>query len=274
MIRRSLLILAIATLATFFSQKVTDGFTVGKLGEVFLDESPVKFDESFLTQEYHYWGKGGQSYVFLSEDGQYILKFFRGSKLKNLSLPPRTAQRLRKYLDQQAKMRQTLQSYAIAHRLLKEESGIVAVHLSPTDSLTSELTLVDRSMIRHRLNANRYPFVIQKRADLVKQTISQLMDRGEIASAKIALKSLFSLIEKQRELGIADNDPNLVKNFGFIGSKPIQIDGGSFSLGVSLSNDRLSHSKEDLQNWINRYYPELSEDFKKVYEDFLTKTIR
>ncbi len=276
MILRLLCITFVAWSLSVFALKKTDGFTLTKLGTVFIENREEPFDETLIQQPFTYLGKGGQSYVFLSEDGSMVIKFLRGSKRSQIDLrsPFLSAEKKkRKILETEEKMRQTLRSYAIAGNLFKEESGILATHLSSSQAIATPITLIDRSNIKHFMDPNRYPFIIQKRATLVKQTIAQLMERGETAAAKIALRSLFSLLKLRMERGIEDGDPNLAKNFGFLDLKPIQIDGGSFQLELTHSLSSIQNSQEDLQHWINKSYPELSDDFRNAYEDFLTQVL-
>jgi len=72
----------------------TDGFTIASLSsEHSLDYPTLGSEEAaraILNQPFHYLGSGGQSFVFTSADGKYVLKFSttipnRGSFLKNTS---------------------------------------------------------------------------------------------------------------------------------------------------------------------------------------------
>lgn len=276
MIQRLLLIGLTAWTLSAWSLKMTDGFTLSKIGAIFLEDSDEPVDETLLQQPFTYLGKGGQSYVFLSDDGSTVLKFLRGSKLSQIAF--RTPflgreNKERKILETEEKMRQTLRSYAIARDLFKQEAGILATHLSQTHKIATPIMLIDRSKIKHMIDPNSYPFIIQKRATLVKETIAQLMERGEVTAAKMALRSLFSLLQLRMQRGIEDGDPNLAKNFGFLDLEPIQIDGGSFQLGLTPSVSSIQSSQEDLQHWINKCYPELSDDFRSAYEDFLSQVL-
>ena len=71
---------------------VTDGFTIENItSSLPFDESletrPLNEEEKtlvdlILDQKFTYLGKGCQSYVFLSEDQQYVLKFFKYQRYK------------------------------------------------------------------------------------------------------------------------------------------------------------------------------------------------
>lgn len=248
MIKKAVLFLVVFYAAAHFCQKETDGFALSKISTELLDgNTPCTYPE----QPFLYLGKGGQSYVFASEDGRYILKLFRSSRLNTLKffLPWQKSkiQRL------ENELQSTLQSYLIAFNFLKEETGLVAVHLDRGPH--APLRIVDKLGIVHTLE--KCPFIVQDRAVLVQDKISQWMEAGEVEKANRALVNLDQLVQHRIDLGIFDADPNLVKNFGFCGDRPIQIDGGRFSLSPLPCNTKLESSKQQLQNWIMEHYPEL-----------------
>ncbi len=256
MIKRFLFFLVALYAASHFCQKATDGFAMAKVSTFLLDEATPSVELPATT--YRYLGKGGQSYIFESEDGRHVLKLFRGSRLNTLKLIHKVFPMMETKIGvQEERMRQTLKSYLIAEKYLKAETGIIGIHLGQNSNFDTPLTLVDKLGINHTLNPNDYPFVIQERAILVKEKITQLMESGKLLSARNALAHLYALIETRQEKGIHDGDPNLMKNFGFCGDRPIQIDGGRFSLLPLPPNDKFNQSKEELQNWIHQHYPEL-----------------
>lgn len=273
--KRFLLLVICLYVVSVFCHKQTDGFALGKVATQLLQGPGPHLDESLLEQPYHYLGKGGQCYIFASDDGRYILKLLRSSKLNTLHLlhalfPLPSLQE--KMTVQQELITQTLGSYLLAHDQLQEETGIVGVHLDGHAPLRLALKIIDKGKTTHIIDPNRYPFVIQKRATLVKEKITQLMD-DDPEKARIALRRLFALLHQRIDKGIEDDDPNLSKNFGFCADIPIQIDGGRFSLNTSPSIEKIGNSKEDLQHWINQQYPQLSEDFHHMYEDFLHEVL-
>ncbi len=50
-----------------------------------LDTEQMAVVRTILDQPYRYLGKGAQSYAFLSEDGNYVLKFFKFKHLRQAS---------------------------------------------------------------------------------------------------------------------------------------------------------------------------------------------
>jgi len=216
---------------------------------------PGESDGTAFNGTYSYLGKGGQSYVFVSEDGRSVLKLMRSSKLKLKQSKIEAQEKL---------LRETLLSYDIANRYFKEETGIIHTHLSPGGS--GQIRIKDKLGICHTLDARHYPYIIQEKAMLVKEKIAQSMDEGDVEKARLTIRSLFALLKARSEKGIEDGDPNLIKNFGFCGDRPIQIDPGRFS-SPATSLKKLTDSKQDLQNWIDQYYPQLSHDLDQAYQE-------
>ncbi|NGX39057.1 MAG: hypothetical protein KR126chlam1_00377 [Chlamydiae bacterium] len=254
-----------------FAQRQTDGFTLQKISRSLLQEETTT-QVDVPNMRYHYLTKGGQSYVFLSEDGEYVLKLFRDSKRQNLSLLHRLLPlkifetKLKKLEEEQ---RETLKSYQLAFERLKRETALHSIHLNTGLPTIQALRIVDKLGIEHTIDGNLYPFILQKKAKSVKEHIEELMQKGHHDHARVALEKLAALIKGRIAAKIHDGDPNLSKNFGFLGGRPVQIDAGRFSMSRPAKRQRLKSSKEDLQNWINEHHPQLSEAFDEAFQPLL-----
>jgi len=250
-----------------FAQKKTDRFTLSKIATQLLEEPCSQIDKQYLNHTYVYLGKGGQSYVFASEDGQYVLKVFRGSRLGMLQFLSRFSSHFAKKKQiLETDLEQTLKSYRLAYEELKEETGLVGIHLDGHAQLPGKLSIVDNLKITHTMDPNLIPFIIQMRATHVKDKIAKNPD-------KKYLESLLTLLRLRMDAGIEDTDPNLAKNFGFIGERAVQIDPGRFSKTNAPSLQKLERSKEDLQHYLNANHPELSEDFNTLFEEYFHEAI-
>ncbi|MDN3506477.1 MAG: hypothetical protein P0S96_04535 [Simkaniaceae bacterium] len=264
---RYILIALLCLLLCQFAQKKTDRFTLSKVATQLLEAPCSEVDERLLDQSFTYLGKGGQSYVFASDDGQYVLKVFRSSRLKILQLLSHFSSHFSVKKEKlEEEMRQTLESYQLAFEELKEETALVAVHLDRHEELHGTLSIIDNLKIRHTMDPNLIPFVIQRRATLVKEKMKE-------NPSKTHFESLLTLLRAKKEAGIEDSDPNLSKNFGFIGDRAVQIDPGRFTRTGSLNLDRLKESKDDFQHFLNAHHPELSNDFNTLFEEFFREAI-
>ena len=107
--------------------------------------------EKILDQPFHYFGSGGECYVFLSQDGKTIMKVFKHYRMrtnlfcKDWPLPAP----LKTYVDShQERFERIFTSCKIAYDDLREEAGLVYVHLNKTDHLKKKLILTDKINVR------------------------------------------------------------------------------------------------------------------------------
>lgn len=264
-----------------FCHQQTDGFSRYKISSNLTFqpewETPrlsLREQESLskiLNQPYRYLAKGAQSYVFLSDDGKYVLKFFRIYHLQ----PPFWVTHLRwpwflqsykmdKILKKLDELHKDFASYKIAHDELKEETGIVYLHLNKTDYLKQTLTFYDKIGIKHQVALDQMEFLVQKRAELVYPALAKMVESEGLENAKEALSQLVSLLCLRCQKGIHDKDPDLNTNFGFIGHTPLQIDVGRFRIENGNLQEQMVDRNEiiritdNLNQWLRSRYPELS----------------
>lgn len=220
--------------AGWFCRKQTDGFTILKISSDLpyhaewemppLNDQDKEMVSEILDQPYSYLARGDQCFVFVSQDQKYVLKFFRQNRMR----APFWAGN-----DQSQKIASKLDSdfasYMIAYKELKEETGLVYLHLNKTQDLRSTLTLIDKIGIAHSIPLDTMEFLVQRRAQLLYSTLEECIRKGEIDAAKSTLTNLVCHLMKMRyEKGISDTDPDLNTNFGCIGTIPVQIDIGRF----------------------------------------------
>jgi hypothetical protein len=238
----SLLIIGAVGIKQFCAKK-TDGFALYKIlsslpfnpdWEV-ASNPPVEELATLLDQPFYYLAKGAQSYVFASQDGQTVIKFFRlyhlmpPSYLTTLNLPmPLQPFRVAKMLQKQGELDRDFMSYKIAFEEMKEETGLVYLHLNKTSHLRKKLTLYDKIGVVYSLNLDEMEFLVQKRATLLYPSLDQMIKTDGAEAAKPALAALVQLLVTRCQKGIFDKDPDLNTNFGFLDQRPIQIDIGRF----------------------------------------------
>jgi hypothetical protein len=272
-------ILAVALFATQrFCRKQTDTFAVSKICSSLpfhpqWEVSPLQQDEqkglkAILAQPYFYLAKGAQCYVFLSQDGRYVIKFFRLNHLlppfwTHFYFPyPLQPLRIAKIQQKQEELDKDFLSYKIAYEEMREETGLVFLHLNKTDSLHQQLTIFDRLHISHILDLDQMEFLVQKKADLVYPALEQIVETKGAECAKQALSRLVDLLTLRSSKGIFDKDPDLNTNFGFIEEKPIQIDVGRYrKQGEPQKIDRneIIRITDHLNQWLRVHYPPLAE---------------
>ncbi len=236
--------------------------------------------DQIFSQKFTYYSKGSQAYVFISEDKKYILKFLKQQKLRanswlsSIPLPfnPYYQQRLFK----ENKCRATFAACTTAFNELKEETGLIYVHINNARDLHKKVTIYDKNGKRHLVDIDRTSFYVQKRAQLIYSRIAELMHQGEIEEAKKIITSVFSLIDHLGKIGIVDNDPILRKNFGLIDDIAVQIDIGKLRIDPERRQN-LAYKKEvgsitnSFKVWLQKNYPDLSDHFEKCLRDVVSE---
>lgn len=263
-----------------FCHRETQGFRMTKITGNF---SPVqdwcipplpKAEETnihhLLDQKFTYFGRGFQSFVFLGEDGQTILKLFSNtyqwrSRWLNLIPPVPFAKEWKeeKLRNCQSKLLRSFQSYKISFEELKDRTGLIYVHLDPSPVPCNTTIIIDKLGIEHSVALNSTGFVLQKRAEMVHPALDRLLREQKLEEAKQRIRSLLQLIVDQSKLGIADSDPLIRTNFGFLEGQAIHIDVGPFFKDPSIAQpevylkelDRITTS---LKHWLENNHPEIT----------------
>lgn len=260
-----------------FCHHATQGFRLSKVRSNLLDHEKIyeakSSDREFATklfhQKFHYLGRGLQSFVFESEDGNYVLKLFNNryqrkiyffSTLSHLPFIGNLATLRSQYY--QAKLIKTFQSYEIAFSEMKDKTGLLYAQLGATSNLPGKVTLVDRLNICHEINPNQIGFLVQKKATLVYPALKEYLTHQNIEGAKHALSSLVDLFFWKWRNAIDDNDPLIRTNYGFVGEEAIQIDVGPLSKQTAFPDIQEKRAEIEkittsLKFWLNENAPEL-----------------
>ncbi len=191
-------------------EQATWGFTISHLK---IDKEFVTVNAGirpfFLKNRFYLQEQGGQAYVFFSEDGKFVLKFFKDAPRPWLRLP---RYRTKKW----QKLQKTLDGYRLALNHLQKESGVLYLHTAHSSNPLFA-TLVDRLNIAHVVDLSCCYFVLQKRASI--PTTNEL---------KKLIPQIKELIFKRNALKIGDHDFRLHKNLGLIDGNLSFIDPGQF----------------------------------------------
>jgi hypothetical protein len=259
---------------------LTGGFTLDNISSNFsyqshLEIRPLTFSEKAvlnqaLDQPYHYLGKGCQSYVFLSDDGQYVIKFFKYQRFRLqpwlVYFPPLPAivkYREEKLEKKKQKLQGFLQSWKVAFENLKDETGLVFVHLNKTNTLNKQLTIFDKVGRCHVVDLDQMEFCVQHRAEMLCLTLLQFKEQGNLEESKTLITSLLNLIISEYHRGLADNDHALMQNTGVAQGQPIHIDVGQFVKNEQVKNPAIYHQElvtktYKFKLWLKEFYPELA----------------
>lgn len=234
-----------------------------------------------LSQEFHYLGKGAQCYAFTSQDGEYVLKFFKFKHLKpswfvNMlpSIYPFKEYKENLAIRKKRKLLGVFEGYRVAYALDKEESGLVFIQLNTSNNPKRSVTIRDKIGLRRTINLQDVVFVLQKKGQTLRHVMTELLNRGDKETAKKRIEQIFDLYASEYRKGIYDRDHGVMHNTGFIGQNPFHLD-----IGKLTKNDLMKRpevSKKDLELvakkinlWIERNYPEDTSLFSEFIEDKL-----
>jgi hypothetical protein len=227
--------------------------------------------DQLLSQPFTYLDKGHQSVVFLSQDQKVVLKFYRfPSHLRcfnalNRPLSYRFSarrQKIKAYNLQKLKM--SFESYRLCYDLLKEESGLLWLHLNKTNSLKKKIALIDRIGGRYEVDIDRTYCLLQKKADLIFPLLDALLQKKQKTEAKKVIQEILHLLVKSSQKGLLDKDAILDKNYGWIAGSAMHIDVGRFVQDERLKNPAVYKQEivkvtSSLRTFLAQHAPDLLE---------------
>jgi len=269
-----------------FCHHRTDGFTPRKIRTAFVDESiphlssnPTTYEldvvKKILDQPLKYIGRGGQCYAFATSDGKYVIKLLKYNnnypKIWFRLFPfPLGFETYRQELisKKTEKLKIEYESYRIALKDLRQETGILYVHLDKGTLPDVHLELFDKINVHHVLFADSFQFYIQKKGVPFYPRLLDFVKSGKLEEAKKALDELSFYLIKRCRKKITDKDAGIWRNFAFYKNHPFQIDIGQFSIDDSLvsqenyTQNLLSFTR-GFRAWLENLNPSLAEHFNQ-----------
>ena len=220
-------------------------------------------------QKFLYLGNGMQAMAFLSEDKQYVFKFFLKHRIHK-QIRIRLAPFLEKLLSQEPEKinalpsdkRYVLESYDQVFQKLRTEAGLIAVHLAANSAITAastasklpKLQIVDYQGQEHTINLNRVSFVVQKYGSLVKDSFLKMSKKEK----RKAILDLEKLLQKIALNGFVNHGKSFnEKNFAFVDHHPIMIDVGNIQFSESQKENpekEIQRLQKLLKQWKKQHF--------------------
>jgi hypothetical protein len=244
-------------------------FILGLKTSISPDEGAKNEARQALNQKYTYLSYGGQMTVFESEDHRYVMKFFNPrsvikegwfhewSKLKRMNSLKWI---IYTHFQRETRLQKYFKRYEMAFKDLREETGVVYVHLDPTTCLSQNLEIVDREGKSHRLSLDNYPFVLQKKVELTMTHIGRLLGEGKTEQARAAVKQIYDLFYSRAKKGYTDRLQTLHKNYGFIDGHAVQLDVGRIRFDEKIEAQPL----KDVERIVSNVMPSLAGPFPEL----------
>lgn len=237
------------------------------------------FPAKILDQTFIYLDKGAQNFVFQSEDQNYVLKLYRfPSRLRQFSIvshpfsffvPSKTAE-AKSYSERRVQF--SYNSYFLASRYLKQETGVMYAHLNPTPGLEQKVRLKDRAGNFYELPLANIGFVLQKKGEPFLPLLQSRIERHQIHLAEQMIDSLIQLIVSRCSQGITDLDNMANDNYGWAENQAVHLDIGRF-----VQNEEMKKSSVYRQEVIRvtsplaRYLKKHSTELFQYYEQKISK---
>jgi hypothetical protein len=250
-----------ALLAIFYVR--TDGFSPSHIQSPLVEkasESPTTPVLQVLSQPYHYLAKGRQSFVFESEDGSTVIKFFNRKYIAEPWYTEFLPEKLRQKEKAKRERRKYFysQSYDLAWKKLGE--GILYLHMGATEGLPT-VTLVDKGGRKFSIDLNRIPFVLQKKGILLYSYLNSAYLREGREGLENGIKTFVGEVSKRIALQIGDGDQDVKNNWGFVDGHVFHLDPGRLYFDENLADRALQRSEwnsatRNFRKWLLKNYPE------------------
>lgn len=234
------------------------------------DPLPVSDDEknSFLTiidQPFKYLGEGNQVYAFVSQDDQYVIKFFKFGHLKTSFWDEWLPQSHQRENRRKRKLERIFRAHSLAFRIDREHAGLLFAHINLTDEQLPKILVTDRFNLQHTIPLDNVFFVVQKKGEPLNSLVKKSLSEGNVAHAKELLSHILNMYMAEYALGICDQDYNLWHNTGFAGKMPMRIDVGKIIYDPKFAQPEvyekdLEKIKMRISRWLNRYYPQYKKE--------------
>lgn len=230
-------------LSPMLAKKLTCGFKLAKMRVTFFPhpEWDVPLDPELLAsfnQPFHYIDKGSQCYVFESEDQKTVIKFFRFSE-------PRSS----------LKIFTLFNAVHIAFERLKEETGILYIHLNPTTLGLPVLRCKDAIGRSYALPLDECRFAVQKKAQKFQCAMEEAIKSPALMKTRI--DQFIELLLSRTAKGVYNSDPSLSRNFGFLEDRAIELDFGNYRPVIPHTQTaEIERYAERLRRWLKQNAPE------------------
>jgi hypothetical protein len=225
------------------AKSLTRGFKIEKMRVIYFlhPEWDVPLDPEVMKvfeQPFHYIDKGSQCYVFESEDQKTVIKFFRFDERKS-----------------NLKIFTLFNAAHIAFERLKRETGLLYIHLNPTELGLPTLRCSDAIGRTYHLALDECRFAVQKKVQTFESAMREAKENPELMKRRI--DQLIDLLKARAEKGVFNSDPSLSRNFGFLENRAIEIDFGNYRPLIPHTKEQeVERYTERLKRYLNQNAPE------------------
>jgi len=229
-------------------------------------KSEISNLEKIFNQNFKFINKGRHTFVFLSEDNNYVVKFFRFHRYKlpfvlqvckSFPMIKKISKKIQKELD--ILYFETINSYKLAYENLQTQTATIYVHLNKSNDLNKKIKILDKFNVSYYLDLDNYGFIIQKKAKSFQKELLKL--KNDKLAVESLLNSFFDNLGSIYEKNIINNDRHILNNLGIIDNKIIEIDIGRFALNKQIKEKTVLekeayHYTVYLRKWLSKNIPD------------------
>lgn len=233
---------------------------------LFEEEAPLSQEVlRVLSQPYHFLDRGRQAFVFESQDGAFVLKFFDRKYME----VPWYARWWHAGKEKKKRALRTLfylQSYRLAEKFLKEETALLCVHLGMSNDLPI-IRITDRANRSFWIDLNTTPFILQKKGTSLYPFWTQVYNQEGKEGLLRELDAFLDFISHRLSLGLSDFDHDVRRNFGVVQGSIVHLDPGRLMPGNFTNRQVLDNewrrATYSLVKWLKRTHPDVVAEFEE-----------
>lgn len=225
-----------------------------------------------LSHPFSYLGKGAQAYVFESQDGQFVLKLFRGAPQCHpwLHWIRHNLLGKKEHKNEREKIPPLFKACKLAYERAPDLTGLVYLHLNPTKESLPVTTLIQSTCKRVPLNLNNFRFVLQKKGKPFVPTFQRAVERGDEGQFRRLAQSVVTLLQARMAKNIGNLDHTLWYNVGFLGETAIEWDFGRYYDNSSLECDALQKKERKMfTDSLHRFLDEMAPEWPIQLEELI-----
>lgn len=232
--------LVVAAVLTTIALGFSEGFSPSKiLCDLELAEETDSLPS--FAESYRYLSHGRQCFVFESPDQKTVIKFFNQNYIRphwyhSLPAPQGWKEREEKKIALRRKFYR--ESYLLAMRELREESGLLYVHLLKSAKPLPSVTLIDPTGRSIVVDLNRTAFVLQKKAQPYLAHLKEVKQKEGALGLRREIDDLIRFVSSRIDKRIADYDHDIDKNLGYLDGRILFIDPGRFFKDEQLAEEK------------------------------------
>lgn len=235
---------------------------------------------AILDQDFYYLGKGNQSYVFESSDGDYVIKFFKYQRYKPSSLmatlrmiPWFKNRYYERYDQKRAQLDSIFNACQMAYEQLPHQTGLVYAKLDGATVPWRSITIHDKLGIRHEISLDGMQFLIQRKAQLFCENVKTLVSCGKQREAEdLALGVINLIMDEHRQGGLNASHPQL-EQLGVLEGEPLGLSQAGCREVKGFRKELIEEKCHQFITWLDGVEPSLSKKMDHYVHELLERDI-